>query len=351
LTEAGGGTELSPNAVRPLLHLGLGPALLERAVAIEAIETRTRNGQLVARRTLGAECERTYGAPYLAVHRAHLHATLLSLIDPDGLRLGRRLAAVRESADDARLAFEDGAVLRADVVVGADGVHSAVRAAVHRDAPVPSGLVMYRGVLPAAAVPPAAGDPLIRIWLGPGGYFASYPVAAGGQVSFAAIVALRGRPIEEVGQFARVFADWHGLPGAIAGVAGEVPQWPVYDRHPLEYWSSRHVTLLGDAAHAMLPLVSQGTSQAIEDAMELASCLADAPVSGAGAGLARYAARRIPRTRAIQRTARQAAATLHSPEGPAQQRRFARLAGCEELSDPEPLFAYSAGRPALPSTA
>lgn len=350
LAEAGGGTELSPNAVRPLLRLGLGPALREHAVAIEAIEIRTRSGQLVARKTLGAECERTYGAPYMTVCRAHLHAALLSLTDADRVQLGRRLASVRESEDGALLSFEDGAVLRADVAVGADGVHSAVRAAVHRDAPVPSGLVMYRGVLPVAALPAAAGDPLVRIWLGPGGHFACYPVAAGGQVSFAATVALRDRSVEEPGSFARVFAGWHGLPAAIADAAGEVQQWPVYDRHPLENWSSRHVTLLGDAAHAMLPFVAQGTSQAIEDAMELASCLADAPASDAGAGLARYAARRTLRTRAIQRTARQAAATLHLPDGPAQRRRYALLTGCDELSDLEPLFAYHAGLHALPST-
>jgi len=356
LAEVGAGTELSPNAVRPLLRLGLGPALLERAVAIEAIEIRTRSGQLVARTTLGAECERAYGAPYLTVHRAHLHAALLSLTDRDRLQLGRRLASARESEDGALLAFEDGAVLRADVAVGADGVHSAVRTAFHRDAPVPSGLVMYRGVLPVAALPAATGEPLVRVWLGPGAHFACYPVAAGGQLSFAATVALPDGSIEEPRQLAHVLAGWHGLAGAIADAAGEVQQWPVYDRHPLENWSSRHVTLLGDAAHATLPFLAQGTSQAIEDAIELASCLADAPVSGAGAafdasaGLARYAARRIQRTSAIQRTARQAAATLHLPDGPAQGRRYAQLTGCGELSELEPLFGYHAGQHTPPTT-
>jgi salicylate hydroxylase len=339
LAEAGAGTELSSSAVRSLIRLGLGPVLRERAVAIEAMEIRTHSGQLVARKTLGADCERNNGAPYLTVHRGHLHAALLSLSDPDRLQLGRRLASIRETKNSALLVFEDGAVLRANVAVGADGVHSAVRAAVHRDAPVPSGLVMYRGVLPLAALPAAAGDPLVRVWLGAGGHFACYPVASGGQVSFAATIALRDSPLEEMGQFADVFAGWDGLPGAIADAAGEVRHWPVYDRHPLENWSSRHVTLLGDAAHAMLPFPAQGSSQAIEDAMELASCLGYAPVSGAAAGLARYAARRIPRTRAIQRTARQAAGTLHLPDGPRQRGRYALLTGCTELSDLEPLSA------------
>lgn len=352
LAEAGGGTELSPNAVRPLLRLGLGPALREHAVAIEAVEIRTRSGELMAREALGADCERAYGAPYLTLRRAHLHAALVSLTDKDRLHLGRRVASVRESADGALLAFEDGAVSRADVAVGADGVHSAVRAACHGDAPAPSGLVMYRGVLPAAELPAAATDPLIRVWHGAGGHFACYPVAAGAQLSFAALVTLPEDSGEEPGDLAHVFAGWHGLAGAIAKVAGELRPWPVFDRHPLENWSTRHVTLLGDAAHAMLPFLAQGASQAVEDAVELASCLADLPVSGIsadpGAGLARYAARRIERTSAIQRTARQAAATLHLPDSSAQPDWYALLTGCEEPPDLGPLFAYHAGVHAVP---
>lgn len=343
LAEVGAGTELSPAAVRRLRHLGLGPALRERAVAIEATEIRTHHGQLVAGKALGAESERVYGAPFMTIHRAHLHAALLSLADPDHLQLGRRVTSVRESEDGALLAFEDGAVLRADVAVGADGVHSAVRAALHRDAPVSSGLVMFRGVLPAAALPAAAGDPLFRIWLGPGAHLVCYPVAAGGQVSFAAVVARRDRATEPPGQFARVFAGWPGLPGAIADAAGEVPQWPVYDRHPLDRWSSRHVTLLGDAAHAMLPLLAQGTSQAVEDAVELASCLAAGPVSDAGAALGRYATRRIPPTRAMQRTARRAATTLHLPDDLASRRRYALLTGCTDIEVTTPELSSSAG--------
>lgn len=326
LGEVGGGTELAPRAVLALLRLGLGPALRDRAVPIEAMEIRTRGGLLVARRTLGAECERAEGAPFLTVHRAHLHAALLSLTDPDRLELGRPLATLRESAAGALLGFADGGALRAQVAVGADGVHSTVRAALHGDAPVPSRLVMYRGVLPAEALPSAAGDPVVRIWLGPGSHFACYPVAAGRQVSFTATVARAGSAVP--GRFARTFADWPCLAGAIAAAAGDVRPWPVYDRRPLASWSSPHVTLLGDAAHAMLPFLAQGASQAIEDATELAACLAEAP--GAGAGLARYAARRIPRTRAMQRTARRAAATLHLPDGPARQRRYARLTGCQQ---------------------
>jgi salicylate hydroxylase len=335
LAEVGAGTELSPQAVRRLLRLGLGPALQERAVAIEAIDIRAHSGELVTSKTLGTECERANGAPYLTVHRAHLHAALLSLTDTGRLHLGRRLASVRDSDDGALLTFEDGAQLRADVAVGADGMHSVVRAALHSDTPVPSGHVIYRGVLPVAALPAAAGDPLVRIWLGPGSHFACFPVDAGRQLSFAATIALPGGSAGVPESLARAFAGWPGLAGAIVDAAGDVRRWPVYDRQPLKRWSSRHVTLLGDAAHAMLPFPAQGTSLAIEDAVELASCLADVPGPGtgnafdAGDGLARYARRRIPRAHAIQRTARQAADTL-LPGGPAQRRRYALLTECED---------------------
>lgn len=298
LAEVGAGTELSPYAFQRLRQLGLGPVLRERGVAIEAIEVRTDDGRLVTRRPLGA--------PFLTLHRAHLHAALLSLIDPECLRLGHRLVSARESEDGALLTFDDGAVLRADVAVGADGVHSAVRAALHHDAPVPSGLAMYRGVLPADSLPPAATEPVVRIWLGRGGHFTCYPIAAGAQVSFSALVVPGPDAAREPGRF----VGWPGLAGAIADAAGDMSSWPVYDRHPLDSWSTRHMTLLGDAAHAMLPLLAQGPGQAIEDAMELASGLADGPVRDAGARLARYAARRIPRTRAMQRAARRTADVL-----------------------------------------
>ncbi|MQY12482.1 3-hydroxybenzoate 6-hydroxylase 1 [Streptomyces sp. RB5] len=350
LAEVGAGTQLSPNAVRPLLELGLGPALRECAVPIRAMEVRGHSGRLIARTPLGAECARLFGAPYLTVHRAHLHAALVSAIDRDRLRLGRRLAEVRETEGGALLGFEDGAVLRAGVTVGADGLHSAVRAVFRRDAPVASGTGMYRGLLPMTALPAAAREPVVRIWLGPGGHFVCYPVAAGEQLSFAATVSLPDPADGEQGQSraAQVFGGWRGLVADIAA-AGVGQRWPVSDRDPLDTWSRGRVTLLGDAAHPMLPFLAQATSQAVEDAVELAACLAETPAADADEALARYAALRGPRARALQRAARRTAGLLHLPDGPAQRRRDALFAESAALPERGVLFAHQAGRRSLPT--
>lgn len=360
LAEVGAGVQLSPNAIRPLLRLGLGPALEEHAVRIEAMEVRGWNGRPIARTPLGGECERMFSAPYLTIHRAHLHEALLSLVDRDRLGLGRRLRTLEERPGDAgvRLTFEDGTVSAADVVVGADGIHSTVREVLRRDEAVFSGLGIYRGLVPVDALPPAARERLVRLWLGPGGHFVCYPVASGRLLSYAATVPLDGPPPPESWsragdpeQLRAAFGDWTGLVADIVATVEATHQWALHDRAPLKAWSTERVTLVGDAAHPMLPFMAQGANQAIEDAMDLAACLTGAPRGDVAHRLSRYESLRMPRTAEIQRGSRGNAGVLHLPDGPAQRRRDAQMAVHAALRDRAPLYAHETGRSVVPLTA
>ncbi|MEU6891586.1 FAD-dependent monooxygenase [Streptomyces sp. NPDC046557] len=351
--EVGAGVQLSPNALRPLARLGLGPALDEWGVRIEAMEVRGWTGRPIARTPLGEECERLFGAPYRTIHRAHLHEALLSLGDRERVRLKSRLDSVEQTPDGARLFFADGTVRTAGVLVGADGIHSTVREVLRKDDPVFSGLGIYRGLVPVEKLPAEAREALVRLWLGPGGHFVCYPVDGGRQISFAATVPMPHAPHEswsapaDPADLVRAFGGWTGLVSDIARNVEELHQWALHDRSPLRRWSTSHITLLGDAAHPMLPFMAQGANQAIEDAMDLAACLTREPRTTVAERLARYEALRVPRTAEIQRASRGNADFLHLPDGPAQRRRDARMAVGASLRDRATLYAHETGRSVL----
>lgn len=353
IADVGAGVQLAPNAVRPLHRIGLDTALREAAVRIEATEIRGWNGRPVARTPLGDPCERFFGAPYYTVHRAHLHRALLDRMPSDRIFLGRRLSRVEESADGVLLVFQDGTTHRADAVVGADGIHSAVRETLVRDAPVFSGLGVYRGLLPTVRLPRAAREPVVRLWLGPGGHMVCYPVSGGSYVSFAATLRLDDPPAEswstpgDPADLAWQFGHWSELPAQIVAAAratGSVRRWALHDREPLGKWSTGRVTVLGDAAHPMLPFMAQGANQAVEDAFDLAACLNGVGCSGIPASLARYESLRAPRTASLQQGSRGNGGILHLPDGDEQHDRDSAMRRMSTLGDRAPLFAYDAGR-------
>jgi 2-polyprenyl-6-methoxyphenol hydroxylase-like FAD-dependent oxidoreductase len=341
LTEAGAGVQLSPNAIRPLIQLGIGPALRRHAVRITATEVRSWQDQPITRTTLGDDCERRFAAPYYAMHRAHLQEALCRAAGEAPLRLGHQVTGVEERGAGARVVFADGRTEDADLVVGADGIRSVARTVLASDTLVFSGFGAFRGLVPAARLPAAAREPVVRAWLGPGGHVVCYPVAGGELISFAAIVPLADPPAGSAADPAvmrAAFKGWGGLVPRLIDAADRVGIWALYDREPLGRWATDRITVLGDAAHPMLPFLAQGANQAVEDAMDLAACL-DAGDGDVPAALARYAALRAPRTAAIQQYARFAGSHL---AGGADQRDRA-LQSTSSLNDRAWLYDYRAG--------
>ncbi|WP_244876053.1 FAD-dependent monooxygenase [Winogradskya consettensis] len=335
LTEIGAGVSLGGNGMRVLDALGLGAAVRGASAALQRIEFHHwRSGSVFYEHPLGEWYEHRFGGPFLGIHRADFHQVLLDAFDGQP-QLGRRCVALNESADHVSLVFADGGSARADVVIGADGLRSAVRSHVTTSTePVFSAMSCYRGLVPVDRVP--GGDTFaLTFFLGPDRHLVAYPVRGGSLINFVAYVPDPSWTLESwsarstAAEAAAAFDGWTPAVTTMLGNAGEVGRWALYDREPLRRWSTGRVTLLGDAAHPMLPHAGQGSNQAVEDAAALAAYLSrDLPVAVA---LQKYEQVRKARTRKIQMGARSNAACFQLPDGPAAEQRNARLAALPDM--------------------
>ncbi|WP_281356491.1 FAD-dependent monooxygenase [Amycolatopsis anabasis] len=343
----GAGIQLSPNGVRILHRLGVAPALAENGVQARSIETRRwDDGRLLARVPHGTACDELFGAPYYLIHRADLQRCLVNMLTPGTVHLGRSVARVVERADHVELHFADGGTATAELVIGADGVHSAVRRAVVLDEPKFSGYSVYRGLIPAEVVPSFAADPRVMFWFGPKHHVTYYPISAGKTVHFSAVCATDDERLgssttgTETDELAAAFAGWNAEVRRVVTAAASVTRWGLFDRDLADRYVSGRLALVGDAAHPMLPYMSQGANQALEDAVVLTDCLGDGsrdPVRS----LRHYEALRKPRTAEVHRQSRIRAESFHFADGVRQQERDFRLAG-ETLNDLAWLYGYDA---------
>ena len=351
LGEVGAGIQLTPNAVLLLHRLGLRAILEDTAVIIEAVEMRRWSDGRVLRSTrLGAQAEALFGAPYYAVHRADLHSALLGLVDSDRIRLNSRCTGIEEGADSVALGFADGHATTAGLVVGADGIHSRIRAQLLDDRPQFSGESIYRGLVPADWLPGLAEERKVVIWLGPGQHLVCYPVSGGKQISFAA-TAPAGNWYEEswsaegsVADLVAAYEGWDPTARGLLAAADRTSRWALHDRDTAERWTSARLAVLGDAAHPMLPFFAQGAAQAIEDAAALAVCLGQAGPGpdGRARALARYAEVRRDRTDEVHRISRRNSTMLHLPDGEEQRRRDEVMAASDDPRSQDWLFGYDA---------
>ncbi len=342
--EVGAGLQLSPNATRVLRDLDLLPALEAVAVAPEALEIRDgHSGRLIATCPYGPAAARL-GAPFLVAHRADLHRVLVDAARSLGVRfeMGARLEGMEASEGAAvAVASRDGEALpiEADILVGADGVRSTVRAQLGGSAaPVFANRVAYRATVPGAG----GGRPAVKLYLGPEAHLVTYPVRGGDTVNIVAVVKA-DQPVarwSEPGSASTVhaaFATWADEVRALLAGAAEYRCWGLYDLDPMPRWGAGRATLLGDAAHAMLPFLAQGAAQAIEDAAALTAALGQAAT--AEFALRAYETARRPRTARIQREARTSGAIYHL-SGPARMARdaFIGLTGSRLLERYEWLY-------------
>ena len=350
LREIGAGVVVAPNAARLLRALGVLDAFSERAVALDTgwEFRRWQDGRVLSSEDLATRCEALFGERTYTAHRADLLEAVRHAVPAASVRLGKRCVALGQDGPRPVLRFADGDRAEADVVIGADGIHSLVRAALTEPVPpVYSGLCAFRALVPAADAPAFARLPAQTLWLGPGHHLVHYPVSAGEFVNLVAFAPAGDYTTESwtatgtVEELLAEFAGWDERLRALLRAAGTPGRWALLDRAPLTRWTRGPVTLLGDAAHPMFPFFGQGAAQAIEDAATLARCLAADPADPAAA-LLRYEELRLPRTTRLQEVSHARAHVNHLPDGPEQRARDAAFSGTDPLAASAWIYAHDA---------
>ena len=328
LEEIGAGLQLTPNASRVLVALGLKERL-HRAVTPEALSILSaRAGTEILRLPLGKAATERAGAPYWVVHRADLQTALAAAANDHpniDLRLGWQFEDAAAHAKGLTIVQRSGNARHREValaLIGADGIWSTVRHHLFPDLqPKFSGLIAWRGTLEATQLPREYTAPRVQLWMGPGAHLVAYPISGGRQINIVAIVpGTWNRPGWNVpgdGLELKAIFDASHWPGPARMLIGAVDVWQrgaLFTMPENIEWTSGSLALLGDAAHAMLPFAAQGAAMAVEDAAVLAKVLSQAPLETAtqvGSALRRYEQLRRPRVMRVQRAARRAGHTYH----------------------------------------
>ncbi|HJQ58709.1 MAG TPA: FAD-dependent monooxygenase [Vineibacter sp.] len=337
--QVGAGIQMSANASRVLRALGLEAALARVAVEPEGRDYRAWDtGERLYWTPLGARAEARFGARYFLAHRADLLDVLLGGLGTSGFRLNTRVERFVQDDSGVTITLADGTTETGDVLIGADGIHSTVRAQLFgREQPRYTGNVAWRGLVPAERVAHLELGRTTGVWIGPNRSIVQYYVAAGRTFNWIGISRSAGGAREswlaegKVEDALAEYAGWHATIRSIIAATPKVLRQALYDREPLPDWRVGRVALLGDAAHPMMPFYAQGAAQSIEDAYVLAGCLAAAPEDPVTA-LARYVRLRQPRTAWMQGLSRREEELYQMTDDAAIAARNARL---RQNRDPE----------------
>ena len=344
LGEIGAGIQQSANATHVMRHLGVLDALEEMAFLPPVTEFRLfDNGEVLQALALAATHKERHGAPYLQLHRADYHAVLagrIEALDPGCIRLNATAAGFRETGDGVTLLLADGSEVAGDVLIGADGIKSAVRRQIAgENRPHYTGDSAWRLTVPIERLPAGFLDAKSSIWVGPGKHAVVYFLRGGALLNFVGAVELEEQIEESWTQkrpWAELKADFEGWHPDILTIIEAADRdacfrWPLNVHPHLDRWSTAHATLVGDAAHPMLPYMAQGAAVAVEDGAILTRALA-----GAGSvpeALARYESHRKPRARRVVDEARDNRRLFHLPNEAALRAAFAGRNLDRERSD------------------
>lgn len=336
LSETGAGIQLSPNAARCLIDLGVGEQLRPHVTVPMALRVLAgHSGREIVRMPLGGAAER-YGAPYWIIHRGDLQAALVAAVAQErdvSLKLGMRVEdfathshGVTVSANGPGGVWHE----RGHALIAADGPWSESRARLgFKDPPRFAGRTAWRALIPASEVPAELREPLIHLWLGRDAHLVHYPVKAGDLINVVVITTDNwnapgwSAPASRIDLLPRLPAErWAPQARALVREPETWLKWALYNHSPLSSFCYGAAALIGDAAHPMLPFLAQGAAMAIEDAVVAAHCLARMPDDAAGA-LQSYSALRRTRTRRVQRLAARNGARYHLSALPAMLRNTA----------------------------
>jgi salicylate hydroxylase/6-hydroxynicotinate 3-monooxygenase len=305
----GAGIQMTPNAVKVLRHLGVEERLKRLAYRSELRLSREWDtGEITSELKLGEEAEKKFGAPFLYLHRAELLAAIESTVPPEIVHFDMKLVGLDRNARGLSLSFANGSRVRVDAVIGADGVHSAVREILlGPEKPRFTGRVAYRSLFPVSRLGDTRVSFIHTKWWGPDRHVVIYYVtAARDQIYFVTSVpegadwmtpeswSAKG----DVDELRKAYSGFHAEVRAVLNACPDVYKWALLERDPLPRWTEGGVALLGDACHPMTPYMAQGAAAALEDAAVLARCLERG--NGVEEAFKLYEATRKPRASAIQ---------------------------------------------------
>ncbi|OAJ55022.1 2-polyprenyl-6-methoxyphenol hydroxylase [Paraburkholderia ginsengiterrae] len=338
LTEVGAGVQIAANGTIVLRELGLEPELAKIAMVPERFDyLELSTGRLLYVAPLGKEAEARYGGLLYNIHRADLIDLLAKALPPHVVRLGAECASISQDDEGAYVTLQNGEVIRGDAVIGADGIHSAVRTALRGPEEKQfANILMWRSLIPADRLKglnlPVAGNN----WFGVGRNIVSYWVRPDLYSILASVPAaeVSRESWTQSGDVEQLRRSFEGCEPTVQKMLDAVDSTFItgmYHRDPIEHWATGRIALLGDAAHAMVPYLAQGACQAIEDAWVLASCLNEHGSDGISEALLEYERRRQPRTTRIQAGARFVVDWAHEPDEARVHQRNGRLKGLSRI--------------------
>lgn len=350
LREIGAGVSIHPNAARLLRRIGLQDQLQKIGAPISSIVLRTSRGEPIATSAGPATPTFSRDDQGYNVHRADFLNLLFAALPKGVVTLGHRCIQLKEETGRVHLSFANGGSAEADIVIGADGIRSVVQREIGvQSRPTSEGIMAYRGLIPAERLSWASNLKDPALWLGSGRSFLLYPVAQGRLINMVAFVPTDTDSEEswsapgDLKALAAEYAGWDQPVRDTINALEETFRWGIYDRAPLPRWSTERITLMGDAAHPMVPHVGQGAGQSIEDGFTLAVLLEGCPTEDVAVRLKLYETIRLERTSKVQALAR-AAGKLYRSEHDDPSKKAARLR--EWMAQGQWVFKHDAERAA-----
>jgi 6-hydroxynicotinate 3-monooxygenase len=311
-TRLGAGIQIGCNAMKVLRGIGLEQKLRQQSFYPRSWNNRDwRTGEIKFDMIFGEAAEAKFGAPYLLAHRGDLHSALARAVPDECVRLNHKLVGLDQTSDGVRLSFADGTSAVADAVIGADGVHSAVKNILFGASPLNfTGRIAYRTTFPASLLNGNKIDDCTK-WWGEDRHIVIYYVKPDrSEVYFVTSQPEPEFKIEswsakgDVNELRSAFRGFDRQVETVLAACPDVHKWALVDRDSLEHWAHENVTLLGDACHPMTPYMAQGAAMAMEDAAVLSRCLDGVERDGVADAFRRFEATRKPRTTRVQQTSR-----------------------------------------------